>query len=168
MDEYQKLSIKIKKYEIAVDRVMNEGSILWQSSQAFLLTNAVILGFISQSLFHNKNLVSFEPNIGIFSLAFIGLLVCILWLTSYVRRSDYYRLLITQALNSEPKEWNFLKEGKWFSDGHDALLGEEKRMHLSLLGRLRTRYSALTLIVLFITIYILVLLVTSPWNIVPR
>lgn len=157
-------SSKLELYKLALQKEMNEGQIMWQSSQGFLIANTIIFGFISQIIFKNDKQINFTPNFGIFSLAFLGFIVCILWLGTYMRRSNYYKFRMAQARQREPKDWYLVKdEGRFFAEG-DTIEIEGEKYNLGIGRIFKTSHIIIVFISLFMLMYFIFLIIAFPWR----
>lgn len=153
---------RIEKYKIGLQLALNEGHVLWSFSQAYLVANTIIFAFISQRM--SQSNLSIQPDFWTFILSLSGLIITALWLSSYIRRSDYYKFRIAHLNDIEPNGWNFVKgKGKDFSDGKDVTING-KTYRIGFLGRPRTKHISIIFIFLFILIYTFLLYITFPFE----
>ena len=156
---------KLEKYKIMQEFTLNEGHVLWNFSQSYLIANTIILAFVSQKL--SDNFLN-KPHLLVFLLSFVGLTVTLLWLSSYWRRSKYYEFRIAQLREVEEEsfqDWNFVAgKGKGFSNGESVQI-KEKEYSLGPFGKQRTRYIATTFIFIFVGVYFFLLYTTFPLDI---
>jgi hypothetical protein len=169
VDKLKKDKDKIRLYDLALNNAINEGRILWQSSQAFLVANTVIAGFISQTIFNDNHELIFKSNLGIFFLAIIGLLLTILWYGSYERRSNYYKFRVAQARQREPDNWNLVRgDGKYFSEGDTIEItvdGDKEKYNLGIFGKIAiTNIVMRIFIVIFLILFLCAIVISGPWN----
>jgi hypothetical protein len=114
-------AILLEQYKIAVDFLQFEANTLWQIFNTFFLGNSIFLVAVF-GLFGDKyHNYCFYLVVGI-----IGLLVCVLWLGTFRRNSDWYAFRMKQAKKAEKrylksvsdKEWYLLnKKAHKFADG---------------------------------------------------
>ncbi len=137
---------------------------MWQSSQAFLVANTIIIAFISQSIFKTDGQIEFKPNWGIFTLSIIGVAISFLWLGTYIRRSKYYEFRMSQARQREPDSWNLVDgDGRDFAEGGYVVI-DGKRYDLGFGKMFKTRIVIIFFILLFILLYVIVSFITLPRN----
>lgn len=154
---------RLEKYKIFLNVTLNEGHVLWSFSQAFLIANTIVFAFIAQRMTSNE--FSREPDIWTFLLSIIGLLIALLWLFSYRRRSSYYEFRAAQLREIEPDDWGLIKgKGKDFSDGEEVMV-DGKRYRLGIGGRLRTRTIITFFILLFVVLYSFLIWHSCPFDI---
>jgi len=146
----------------ALEQVRYEGQLLWQIFGAFLLPHSVFLAFILQNAFNGDALTLSRP--GVFIASVVGFLLCIPWVASYSRSSDYYIFRMAQARAAEPPGWDLLHgAGEKFSAGNSVVIGGT-HYRVKWLGRaLRTKYSAPMLILIFALAYVAVAVISGPW-----
>ena len=103
-------------FKITLEQARAEGTFLWHSFSAFLIANSILVGFIAQMLFTEKNDGS-NKNI-IYILSGVGILICVLWFGTYRRRSKNYHFRMAQARQREPEGWHLIAgDGYQFSEG---------------------------------------------------
>jgi len=106
-----------------------------------------------------------ESDFWTFLLSVTGLLITLLWLSSYRRRSFYYEFRVAQLREIEPDEWGLIKgKGKNFSDGEEVMV-DGKGYELDILGRLRTRTIITLFILLFVILYSLLIWHSFPFEV---
>ncbi len=147
-------------YQVILEHVRYEGQLLWQIYGNFLLVHTIFMAFLLQAAFGNSQATSGNRP-GAVATSILGLILCIPWLATYLRASDYYAFRMAQARATEPWEWNFLKgAGQKFAEGKEVKIGEDK-YRVSWLGRvLRTKYSARLPICAFALVYLIVLVLS--------
>lgn len=139
---------EVKLYELSMNYVLQEAQLLWQSSQLFLVANALLVGFIS-GIEDNKIIIVL--------LSLIGIAVSFLWLLSYTRTLNYYRFRIDQAKQREPEGWMlFNGDGNAFSKGESIIINGSR--HTFGIGKLSNLIIVRILVSLFIGLYTLLLL----------
>lgn len=139
-------------YSYAFKLTLNEGSVLWNSSNGFLIANTIIVAIIANILPYigEKN----NPLI-LLGIAIIGFLISLLWFLSYRRRSDYYKFHIAQAKEVEPPSWKLLADkGERFANGEIVHIGEA-HYQLGRLSRIRTNRLMTVFISIFLLAYII-------------
>ncbi len=152
---------KEDKYKAALQIAHNEGKILWDSSQIFLLTNTILGTFIGQSASKaiNKNLAVFLPSL-------MGFMITFIWLTSHLRRSSYHKFRMAQLreLESEIGGINLISgDGYIFSQGAGVEI-KNKEYRLPLLARcLDTHTIILLIIILFLLGYTALTILSRPF-----
>ncbi len=108
---------EMKLYELSHSLVIHEAQAQWNVANIFLVANAVLAGFIGTNLNNysdKSNIVS--PILSI--LPIVGIIICLLWLLSLIRTSNYYRFRMAQASQREPSGWMlFSGDGKEISRG---------------------------------------------------
>jgi hypothetical protein len=112
----------IEKYKSALQIAHNEGKILWDSSQVFLLTNTILGTFIGNSA--NSGL---RANFAILIPSIMGFLITLIWLTSHLRRSEYFEFRMAQLRQVEKEIGNInliSGEGFEFSRGRKIVKQE--------------------------------------------
>lgn len=168
----KKNNIKSKELELLFERtqeiIFHETQVLWQSSEIFLLANTILYAFIAQHIFGLDNQILLKPNLGLFTIAVLGIIICITWLGSYRRISNYYRFRIAQTRQREPEGWHLYNgDGKSFSEGNKVeIFG--KTYSLGFGRAFKNHNIVVAIIVLFILIYLTVFVITSPWIFVKR
>ena len=130
----------LQKYQIAIETMRYEGQLLWQIFNAFLLAHTVFMAFLLQAAF---NLQAGSHNIGSFIAGVIGILLCIPWMATYQRSSEYYIFRMIQAREAEPDGWGFLKDkSEDFSAGKAVQIGNSTYRVNWLARVLRTKRKA--------------------------
>lgn len=167
--EFKKDKYKINLYKLALSNAMNEGHILWQSSQSFLLANTIITGFISQAVFDNNHELILKYNLGIFFLAIVGLLITLLWYGSYERRSNYYKFRIAQARQREPDNWNLVRgDGKYFAEGDSIEMtvdGNKEKYNLGIFGSIAITSTVMRVFIcIFAILFCGTIIISGPWT----
>lgn len=156
---------KVDLYKLAHQTVLNEAHILWQSSNIFLVANTLLAAFIGSGLLDPEKNIIYKPNPSLFLLSIIGLFISVLWWGSYRRTSNYYKFRMAQATQREPEGWNlFDGDGKNFANGDMVEIGTEK-YNLGAGKIFRNHRVVTALAILFIVLYLIVLMITSPLGI---
>ncbi len=84
-------------YQVAVNLMTAEGSLIWGRFQAMLVANSIILGAIVLLLTKGRWLFSLFP----LGLSFAGLVLCAMWLLMTARGFDNYNYWIDWAKKLE-------------------------------------------------------------------
>lgn len=148
-----------ERYRTALEQVRYEGQLLWQIFGAFLLAQTVFLAFLLQTAFSKHG---YQP--AVFFPGLLGLFLCLPWLASYLRSSDYYVFRMAQAKEVEPEGWNIIRgAGERFSGGNPVEVGG-KSYRVNWLGRaLRTKRSVPALVLAFALAYAGLIVKCGPW-----
>lgn len=149
---------KIDKYKIALEIAHNEGKILWESSQVFLLSSTILGAFIAQAA-NNSLIKSWE----IFIPSLIGFAVACIWFVSHQRRSSYYNFRMAQVRELEPTNWNLIAgKGYVFSQGIEVKL-KNVPYNLPAPAKYFTTHTIIQFIIsLFIIGYFLLIILSWP------
>ena len=142
-------------YKYAIEMVLNEATILWSSSSAFLIANSILVAVIANILTIKSEdfLFQINPNLILLSVSIIGIIVCILWFFNFNRRSDYYKFRAAQVKKFEPPSWElFSGIGEKFTRGEVVHLNGS-HFSFSLFSRIRPRILISSFISLFFIIY---------------
>jgi len=167
--------IAIKQYELSFKQVLNEGNVVWNSLTFFILANTIIIGVIFQK-FNNFNFFVSIPDSVLFSLSTIGLLINFLWLITFIRRWEWYKIRMAQASDKEEKlikgfsknkGWELISGiGKDFSDGKPVVIqGREPYQHNIITRHYGTNKINLTFISIFIAIFAYLVIYTNTFSI---
>lgn len=117
--EYKKAE---KGYELSISLMQYHTQLLWQEFGVFLITQTIIIGFISSLLSNevsNKNWINY--------LAIFGLLICIPWYSTFLHNYQYYLLRIEQAKKYEKTlGLDLILEGKKLYSNDGIMIGNQK------------------------------------------
>lgn len=149
-------------YKYAIEMVLNEATILWTSSSAFLIANSILVAVIANILTIKSDdfLFRINPMLVLISVSIIGIIVCVLWLFNFNRRSDYYKFRAAQVKKFEPASWElFSGIGEKFTKGEVVHLNG---LHYSFghLSRIRPRILINSFIFVFFVIYVIALIIS--------
>ena len=134
---------------------------MWQALTPFLLAHTIFLAFLFRAdVWSNP----FSYQLGVFIAALAGLLLCIPWITSFVRCISYFRLRQAQARQSEPEDWRILRDvGEKFAEGEKVFVGKDP-YHIPFPGTLlRTRHAIVFMMGIFALTYTFILISSGPW-----
>ena len=131
------------KYSAALSLKNSEGEIQWNRYNAILLANTIIIGLFSFVLDNNLKL-SFLLNIILWATPLFGIYLCFVWFRMTARGFMWTKFWMDKAHDIEDQiygEINPVQEGKKVRD----IIGQEY-----------TKKASLSIIVIFILIYILI------------
>jgi len=152
---------KLRHYLTLVEEIRHEGDLLWTQYGSFLLVQTVFLAFLLQSALSEG--IIFQFNFGVMISSLIGLLLCVPWLGTFLRTKKFYKFRLAQAAQAEPKDWRFIADkGKDYAQGKPVLIGEETFQMKWFERKFKPTNSAIIVIYFFITIYVLLSLMSSP------
>ena len=149
-----------KEYDRAISLLQYHTELLWQEFGAFLLGATVLIGFLGTALSQESALIG--KNWLVFVGALFGLILCVLWFSTFLHNYEYYRLRIEQAKrHEEALGIVLLTEGEELNSG----LGINKRkLRQPLLARMfPPRRSVKLLILLFGIVFGILMIVSGPW-----
>lgn len=154
-------ALESSKYTVALQILIQEGQLYWQTFGAFLLAHTVFLAFLLQSL-STTPATAWRP--GAFVAAILGSLLCVPWLAALLRSSANHKFRMAQAKSTEPRGWNLLaKDGESFAEGNSVIISG-KTYRIPWLSRLlRTTLSAKILIAFFAVAYLIAVYLSGPW-----
>lgn len=146
--------VKDKQFELALKQAHNESQIVWQYSQAFILANTIIIGFVTQNIKDGNSQANLLLAIG-------GLILSTVWLGSSERRWGWFVFRMAQV-NEAEKSTRFRLTGEdtglKYSNGEAVIVGN-KCYRLNWLARLfKTQPSTRIFIILFLLFYAAIIL----------
>jgi hypothetical protein len=138
-----------EEYSHLVAMVQVETQSQWANIAAFLVVETVILALVASVLIgKDKPDVGYAP---VFALSIMGFLISLLWLAVVLRMKAYHELRVLQAkeLEAHPDV-----PYRVFTRGADielngAAVADGKRVTTTLLGRIRTLFSVIFLVLSF-------------------
>ncbi len=148
-------TVSLERYKAAAQRRQHHAQIVWQVFGAFLISHAVLLGFVLRVVAEIGN-----PSTAFFP-AFAGSAMALIWFAASARLWDYYELYMAQEREAEPPGWNLMIKSDDFRAGKPVSV-DGKVIPRSWAGTwMRTRRASSLLIVAFEAAYIAVLVVAG-------
>jgi len=160
MDVQQCNAEKAERYKRFLEQMRHEQNVVWHVFSVFLLPQTIFLAFLLSVSFGKEGSVG--STLGIIVASIVGLILCVLWLVSYVQCSRSYHFRAAQARDAEPKGRNLMSgDGKKFSDGEWVEAGGKCHQIMPIAPRaLRVRYTVPLVIFLFMRVYAVILGIT--------
>lgn len=137
------------RYSYAIQLLLKESDVYWQTYSAFLVAHGVFLAFLLDS--------DYKDDHRILAAAVLGFILCIPWIASLERNRAKYKLRMEQAKAFEPKNWNLLaKDGADFAEGKCVVINGQC-LRMPLIARiLRSNPAARFLILVFAAAYVII------------
>jgi len=150
-------------YERALSLMIHHTALLWQTFGSFLLTETVLIGFLGAAIIDKK--VSQNGNLIIISGSVIGLIISLLWYSTFRHNSGFYELRWAQLRRIESNlNINLAREGSRFSSGDGIPDENNKILRLPLIAQaLPPRRAVPLLIVLFAIVFVLFIVTQLGW-----
>jgi len=138
-----------KQYDRVITLIQYHVQLTWLIFSAFLLVETVLMGAIAAVA--KDGLDAF-----VFGGATLGLLLILPWWASFHYNHGLYRLRICEARDLEPDNGTFFTNGKILIDNGESSLDSKIRI-CWLARRLAPRHSVTSLIVIFATAFLVIL-----------
>jgi hypothetical protein len=157
-----------QKFEIgrssAMQMVTVSGNVIWASFNSILVANAAVVtvsGVVEASTALRPQFAAWTASI----LAGAGLAVCLVWLCSVLRNFEYQRYYLECAKFYEDKLLDqsgpkVIELGSIYGDGGKVLVGKSTLQMPWLLGVLKIKYLAITIISVFALLYFFIFLLS--------
>ena len=163
MSEEQKFDkeMEIKEYELALSLLAYHDGLLWQEFGVFLLAQTVLLGFLGSSL---SQCDWIGKNWRVFGGSFLGFILCLPWLSTYLHNYQYRILRILQARRHEKKlGFSLLQDGAQLSSGQRLKI-DGMTVYISKFAVfLSPQRSFKWMIYLFGVIFAILIVIAGPW-----
>lgn len=149
------------EYDRSIALMQYHTQLLWQEFGAFLLAQTVLLGLLGTALMqensgHIANLITLGG-------ALVGLLLCIIWWSTYSHNYKYYELRMAQARRLEAAlGFSLLSVGKELSSGKMVEVDGIQLRHSLLARWLPPRLAIPSMIGLFAIAFLFLAILSVP------
>lgn len=151
-DQNQDQKFSQEKYSVAITLIQAQVQLFWLIFGAFLLSETVLLGAIASI---DKN----DSNNLIFWGSILGILISLLWLTTFNYNHAFYQLRIYEARELEPQTGEFFTNGRKLHEGEPVL-----DVKISwIVRKLRPKISLWLLIGFYGIAFICLAILNLPW-----
>ena len=151
-DQNQDPKFSQEKYSVAITLIQAQVQLFWLIFGAFLLSETVLLAAVTSI---DKN----DSNNLIFWGSILGILISLLWLTTFNYNHAFYQLRIFEARELEPNTGEFFMNGRKLYEGKSVL--DIKIPWI--VRKLRPKISLWLLIVFYDMAFICLAILNLPW-----
>jgi hypothetical protein len=136
-------------YAEAMQMLRYEGTMLWQRFSAFLIAHGLFTALLSHAILDGRS-----RSWLVVAGCLAGVLLCVVWLSTFARGNAFFDLRVAQATRFEATEWGIIGgTGKTFSEGGRVTSGTGTR-RMPLIGRWRMRHMVYVAISILALAYI--------------
>jgi hypothetical protein len=161
-DLIQQKYVAEKEYEHAITLMQYATELLWQQFGQFMVAETVLIAFLGSALTENNKFVLGE-NLFVFVGAIFGLIVCVLWYSTYEYNHTFYRLRIEQAKRHEELlGLRLLTEGKKLLNNESLEINKADFPYKKIVRWFRPHKSFTFLIILFGILFTSLIFFTRP------